>query len=129
MTAIAFAAAKLVVADIDRLETFYCGALGFTVTARIADGEGAAQIREIFLGLGNAPSQLALIHYVNLPAPQPGGAIVALMVDDIAATLASVLAHGGSDLSGVIDAPAYNLRLAFVADPEGHQLELMQRTA
>lgn len=129
MTALAFAAAKIKVADIDRLEAFYTEALGFNVTARIEDGEGAAHIREIFLGIGDAPAQLALIRYVNLPVPQPGEAIVALTTSDVEASIASVIAHGGIDLSGVIEVPDYKLRLAFVADPEGHQIELMQRTA
>jgi predicted enzyme related to lactoylglutathione lyase len=128
MTALAFAAAKIRVGDIEALEAFYTKALGFTVTARIEEGEGQAHIREIFLGLNGAPAQLALIRYVNLPVPQPGEAIVALMTADLDAAVASVVAHGGTNLTGAIEVPAYKLRLAFVADPEGHQIEIMQQT-
>lgn len=127
MTTLAFAAAKILVGDIDALEVFYTEALGFAVTARIEDGAGPTRIREIFLGLDGAPALLALIRFVNLPVPQPGESMIALMTADLDATIASILAHGGSDLSGVVEVPAHNLRVAIVADPEGHKLELIQK--
>ena len=130
MSAVAFSAAKIKVGDIDGLERFYSAALGFTVTARIEDGEGPSHIREIFLGLpGGGAAQFALIKFVNLPLPEPGEAIIALTVTDLETAIASVLAHGGSDLTGPVDVPSHNLRIAIVADPEGHQIELISQTA
>lgn len=129
MSVTAFAAAKLKVSDIDGLERFYTSALGLAVTARIEEGEGPSHIREVFLAVGHAPAQFALIKYVNQPLPPPGEAIVALAVNDLDAAIAAVVAHGGSDLTGPIEVPAHNLRLAFVADPEGHQIELLHQMA
>lgn len=126
MTALAFAAAKLKVADSASLTAFYTKAFGFAVTATIEEGEGPNQIREVFLALPGGPALLALLEYVNQPAPAPGEVIIALAVADLEASIASVVAHGGSDVTGIIPVPQHNLRLAFVADPEGHQIELLQ---
>lgn len=127
MSAVAFAAAKIKVWDIAGLERFYTAALGFTVTARIEDGEGPSQIQEIFLALPGGAAQFALIKFVNLPMPEPGEALIALTVTDLDAAIASVLAHGGSDLTGPVEVPSHNLRVAIVTDPEGHQIELISR--
>jgi len=126
MTAIAFALARFKVADLAGLEKFYTRALGFTVTTRADEGEGEQELHEIFLGLGGAQPQFALIHYPNQPTPQPGEAMVALIVDDLEATIAAVQAEGGRDVTGVIPVPEYKMKLAFVTDPEGHMIELMQ---
>lgn len=127
MSVTAFEAAKLRVSDIDALERFYTTSLGLVVTARIEEGEGASHIREVFLAVGDAPAQFALIKFVNQPLPPPGEAIVTLAVNDLDAVIAAVVAHGGSDLTGPIEVPEHNVRLAFVADPEGHQIELLHR--
>lgn len=129
MTAIAFAFARFKVADLADLEIFYTRALGFTVTMRVDEGEGADELHEIFLGLGGAQPQFALIHYPNQPVPQVGEAIVSLIVDDLEATLAAVKTHGGKDVTGVIAVPDHHMKLAYITDPEGHMLELMQMLA
>lgn len=129
MTAIAFALAKFKVGDLAGLETFYTQALGFTVTARIDEGEGAHELHELILALPGSQPQFALIQYPNLPLPQPGEAVVALMVDDLEATLAAVEAGGGRNVTGIIPVPDYNMQLAYATDPEGHTLELMQMLA
>lgn len=126
MSAVAFALAKLVVGDLVGLEQFYTKALGFAVTARIEEGEDEHQLRELILGLPGAQPLFALLQYPNLPTPQPGEAVIVLMVADIEAALAAVEANGGRKLTDVIPVPDYNMVLAYVADPEGHKVELMQ---
>ncbi|KUR81103.1 hypothetical protein [Novosphingobium sp. Fuku2-ISO-50] len=39
------------------------------------------------------------------------------------------VAHGGRDLTGAIEIPEWAMRPAFVCDPGGHQIELIQATA
>jgi catechol 2,3-dioxygenase-like lactoylglutathione lyase family enzyme len=128
MTAIAFALARFKVADLPGLEKFYTEALGFTVAVRVTDGAGEDELHEIFLSLGNAQPQFALLHYPNRIAPQPGEAVIAFIVDDLRASVAAVEAHGGTNLTGIVDVPEHNMKLAFVTDPEGHTVELMQMT-
>ena len=70
----------------------------------------------------------ALIEYLGKPVPVAGEALLSFMVADLEASIAAVVAHGGRDLSGVIEAPDWQMRLAFVADPGGHRIELMQGT-
>jgi len=130
MTALSFAFAKLKVGDIASLEAFYTAALGFAVTARISVDEGDAPLRELFFGMPGAQKpDFALIEYLGQPVPAPGEALLSFMVADLEATIAAVEAHGGRSLTGAIEAPEWNLRLAFVTDPGGHEIELMQATA
>lgn len=130
MTVLAFAFAKLIVGDISTLEAFYTGALGLVVTTRLEVGEGAAPMRELFFAMpGSTKPDFALIEYLGQPVPVPGEALLSFMVADLEATIAAVEAHGGRNLTGVIEAPEWKMRLAFVADPGGHQIELMQATA
>jgi len=126
MTAIAFALARFKVADLPGLEKFYTEALGFTVAMRVTEGEGEDELREIFLSLGGARPQFALLHYPNRPAPPPGEAVIAFVVDDLEASVDAVEAHGGTNVTGIVAVPNHNMKLAFVTDPEGHTVELMQ---
>jgi len=130
LTALSFAFANLKVGDISVLEAFYTGALGFVVSTRIEVDNGAAPMRELFFAMPGAQKpDFALIQYLNQPAPAPGEALLSFMVADLEASIAAVEAHGGRDLTGAIEAPEWNMRLAFVTDPEGHQIELMQTIA
>lgn len=130
MTVLAFALAKLIVGDIVRLEAFYTGALGLVVTLRLEVDEGATPLRELFFAMpGSTKPDFALIEYLGKPVPVPGEALLSFMVADLEAGIAAVEAHGGRNLTGAIEAPEWKMRLAFVADPGGHQIELMQTTA
>jgi predicted enzyme related to lactoylglutathione lyase len=130
MTVLAFACAKLKVGDISSLEAFYTGAFGFVVTTRIAVDEGDAPLRELFFATpGSQKPDFALIEYPGQPVPPPGEAILAFSVADLEAVIAAVVAHGGRDLTGAIEIPEWAMRLAFVCDPGGHQIELIQATA
>ncbi|WP_408591392.1 VOC family protein [Novosphingobium sp.] len=129
MAALSFAFAKLIVGDLSALEEFYTGALGFVVTTRIAVDAGDAPLRELFFALpGKVKADFALIEYLGKPVPVAGEVLLSFMVADLEASIAAVVAHGGRDLSGVIEAPDWQMRLAFVADPGGHRIELMQGT-
>jgi catechol 2,3-dioxygenase-like lactoylglutathione lyase family enzyme len=130
MTVLSFACAKLIVGDIAALEAFYTAALGLEVLVRLNVDEGDAPLQELFFAMpGGAKPDFALIKYTDRPVPPPGEALLTFMVADIEATIAAVEAHGGRNLTGAIEAPQWAMRLAFVADPGGHQIELMQATA
>lgn len=115
---------KIMVRDLAAQERFYCGVLGFTPGHRLADGEGADAFSELVIALG--ASQIVLMQYLHKPAPVPGEAILGLMVDDVDETLAAIVAGGGAVAVPAVAIPAFKLRIAYAADPEGHMLELMQ---
>ena len=128
MTVTSFAYAKLIVRDAAALERFYCDALGLKQVRRFDDGEGEQAIIEIFLSVGPEEGgvELALMQYLNRPAPARGEAAVAFMVKDVDATVAAAQAAGGAIATSPRTIESYNLRVASITDPEGHMVELMQ---
>ncbi|HEY4547202.1 MAG TPA: VOC family protein [Pedomonas sp.] len=129
MAALSFALAKIIVGDLDAVEKFYTSTLGLTRAAYIEFGEGPGQLQEVILAVpGGGPTdvKLHLVRYPNNPAPVPGEAIVGFMVDDVEATAAAMIAAGGRIVAPVQEIPEHRLKLAFVADVEGHTVEILQ---
>lgn len=123
----AFAYVKLVVDDLDKLQKFYTETLGLTLAMQVAEGEGDQAFREAFLSIGQQPgTQIVLIQYLAKPAPPPGEALLALMVDDVDATLAAIVKGGGKVTVPAFTIAAHKLRMAYATDPGGHTIELMQ---
>jgi lactoylglutathione lyase len=130
MTALGLAFAKIVVGDLPALERFYEAVFGTRVTARIVAGEGENALEEVILAMGDGGgSSLILIRYPARPAPAPGELVVGLTVADVAASVEAAVAAGGAVVVPPVDVPEHGLRLAFVTDPEGHTLELVQPLA
>ncbi|MDD3799907.1 MAG: VOC family protein, partial [Novosphingobium sp.] len=125
-----FVFTKLNVGDVDRLEKFYCALFGMEVTARVQQGEGEAEMDERILAKpGTRGPQLILIAYPNRPLPAPGETVLGLMVDNLDKSVAQAQELGASVLVPITEVPEHGLRLAFVADPEGHVTELLQPLA
>ncbi|GAB6938942.1 VOC family protein [Isoptericola variabilis] len=59
--------------------------------------------------------------------PRDRSAEVALWVSDVDALHARAVAAGGRSLRAPMDGPDGRLRYAWVLDPEGHQIKLLQR--
>jgi lactoylglutathione lyase len=129
MPALNFAFTKMVVADLAAAEHFYTSTLGLTRLTYIEFGEGSHALKEVILSIAGADPQVArlnLIHYPSRPTPAPGEAIFGFMVDDIEAALEAMIAAGGQIAVPLQDVPEHSLRLAFIADPEGHMVEILQ---
>lgn len=131
MTATSFAGTKLLVRDAEALERFYADALGFKRVHRLDEGEGDHAFIEIIMALGDQPgvTQLTLMQYLNRPAPMAGEAVIVLTTSDVDASVAAVQAAGGAVTVPVMAVPEYQLRLAYITDPEGHTVELLQFAA
>lgn len=128
MTATAIAGMKLIVRDAEALERFYATALGLRRVHRLDQGEGADAFIEIIMAPAgsSAGPQLILMQYVNRPVPATGEVVAVLMTDDVEAAVAAVEDAGGTVTIPIMAVPEYRLRLAYVADPEGHAVELLQ---
>lgn len=118
---------KLRVADLDRAIAFYETSFGYALRKRKA---GPHNSEIAFLALPGEASELQLAHY-----PEQGTFEVppflmhlAFRVTDLDALLASALAAGAHLVSGpyVLESGS---RVAFVQDPDGHELELIQKPA
>ncbi|MCP1471671.1 catechol 2,3-dioxygenase-like lactoylglutathione lyase family enzyme [Sphingobium sp. OAS761] len=121
-----FAFTKIIVADVKAMERFYCDTLGLTVAARIDINERGWDLEEVVLSVGGGATQLNLLQYRDRPAPPLGEAVVGLNVDDMDATIAAARAGGGALVTEPVEIPDHGIKICYVADPEGHLLELLQ---
>lgn len=119
---------KLVVRDSEALAQFYSEVFGMKEVRRFDALAYDDPHLEIFLTAGSEEggNQIALMHYVNKPAPTPGEASIALMVEDVDAAVAAALAAGGTSVRAAETLEEHNFRYAIIADPEGHSIEVMQ---
>jgi len=127
--ALNFTLTKIIVADIDAMEQFYIRTLGLSRIAYLEHGEGDTAFKEVILGTADASqvaAKISFVQYLAKASPTPGEAIVAFMVDDVAAVLAAMCDAGGAVAVPVQDIPEHRLKLAYVTDPEGHMVEIMQ---
>jgi predicted enzyme related to lactoylglutathione lyase len=129
MTTQSFCFTKIEVKDIGAAETFYSEALGLEVTARVDAGEGEHMMHEVIMTLpGTRPPapNLILISFPNRSCPAPGEATTGFMVENVDAALERATAAGATIDVPAMDVPEHGLRLAFILDPQGHRVELLQ---
>lgn len=124
---IQFLHTKLRVRDLDAAIAFYTGVFGYTVRAR-REGPEASEIA--FLVLPGSDSELQLAH-----GPAGGDYAVpprlvhlAFKVDDIDAVRLRAEALGASLRTGPYSLPSGSV-VAFLLDPDGYDLELVQKPA
>lgn len=120
---------KLTVRDCESLARFYSDIFGMKETRRFDALDYEDPHLEIFLSTEDEGNQIALLHYVNKPAPTPGEATIAFMVEDVDAVVAAALAAGGTSIRAAETLEAHQFRYAIIADPEGHCIEVMQSVA
>ena len=122
---------KIVAEDSEPLARFYCDVFGMKEIRRYDALATENPHLEIFLSAGSneGGGQLALMHYVNSPAPTPGEAAIAFMVEDVDAVVAAALAGGGAITRAAETLEEHKLRYAMIADPDGHRIEVMQFVA
>jgi catechol 2,3-dioxygenase-like lactoylglutathione lyase family enzyme len=126
----------LSVADLDEQQEWYRRALGFD-TARPFE-IAPVGVRGVFV-LGPDDIAIELLErqgstVVHQPASTPpdallsrGWAHLCLRVDDVDAAFARVVDAGAGILSSPADSPEPGVRFAFVTDPEGNLIELLDR--
>lgn len=122
------------VADLERSLAFYCGPLGMRLLRREEYQGGRFTLA--FVGYGNELEQalIELTHNWDQAAYQHGSAFghVALEVPDLFASCAAlatagvkvVLAPGPMSMSSADRAAAQ--RIAFIEDPDGYRIELIE---
>jgi len=114
---------KIFVTDLDRSAMFYSASLGFVAGPRFA----AREFDELVMrpGEGVRGGSLVLCRWKDGRAMELGNAHgpLGLRVEDVDAAHDKVLAAGGSSQIAPLDLQGN--RLAIVADPDGHPLELI----
>lgn len=113
---------KLNVRDLERLTAFYRDTFGMEERNRIA----LPDLEEVVLGMPGDQFTLVLLAYKDGRVHEMGTGYgpVGFLTRNVDGAIERVEAHGGALARGPFDLPG--MRLAFVADPEGHEIELMQ---
>ena len=124
-----FSFTKLVVADLEKMSAFYTHVFELHQVARVSDAIVADRIDEIILGSADAAfGSLILLRYIDLPGPQCGEVILGFTTTDLPALLDRVRAAGGGIHADIRDFPEMKIRVAFATDPEGHLIEIVERS-
>lgn len=125
----------LMCSDIDRSVAFYHRALGLTLRGRgVSTVQAADTAGEQFawadIGLPDGRI-IELIRFLDRDVPPPGGGHFGLAVTDLAETLAELAAidiHPTAPSRTLTETGDwFGATIAFVTDPDGHCIELVQR--
>ena len=118
---------KLHVPDMVAALAFWERAFGFAVTQTFDEAEFLEHV--IALPGQQAGPNLGLVAYKDGRdvAPGPGHGPVGLVCDNIAAAHERALAAGARALTGIFSVGS--IRVAMLASPEGHEIELVQLPA
>ena len=119
------------VGDLDRSLAFYTGVLGMTLLRRRDYPDGKFTLAFVGFGPESEQAALELTHNWETKAYELGQGYghVALEVDDAAAACAEIKRRGG-----VVTREAGPMKhgttvIAFVQDPDGYKIELIQKKA
>jgi predicted enzyme related to lactoylglutathione lyase len=125
-----FGFCKLVVDDLERSADFYRRVFGLADWKRVSHDNSATTggpIDEItFRSTAAGGPSLTLIKLVDRAPPQSGEAIMGFLTSDLEALLDRAAAAGGSIATPLRDMPDHGVKVAFVKDPEGHLLEVVE---
>ena len=125
-----FSFTKLVVADLETSAAFYTEVFGLQEQYRVKDAIGGRQIEEI-LYEATAPGggTFVLLHFSDTPDAMPGSVIAGFVTDEIDDVFTRAVAAGATVIQTAHDAPEHGVRVGFLADPDGHLLEICQLLA
>lgn len=122
--------AKTFVHDLDAMAAFYEAVFGLIPFGRHQDKMLGRDVDEVtYQSSYPGGPALTLIKYLDSTAPTAGEAVQGYMSDDLEALVERALAHGGTVPDPIREVPAYNLKVVFVLDPEGHVNEVIQMNA
>jgi predicted enzyme related to lactoylglutathione lyase len=116
--------------DLARTAAFYAG-LGFVEAFRTPATGAPAHIELTLDGfrLGIAPLEAARAHHGLAPAGEGRWIEIVLWTDDVDAAVCHLAGQGAPVLSPAHDFLGGRLRSAWIADPEGNPIQLVQRKA
>jgi lactoylglutathione lyase len=125
-----FSFTKLVVADLETSAAFYTQVFGVEEQYRVKATIGGRPIDEI-LYHATAPGGAAfvLLRFADTAEPMSGSVILGFVTDEIDDVFVRAVAAGGSVVDPVHDSPEHGVRVGFLADPDGHLLEVCQMLA
>jgi lactoylglutathione lyase len=119
------------VGDLQRSVDFYTRIMGMTLLRQVDMPEQKYTVA--FLGYGNGNkdggTEIELTYNYSVSSYEPGTAFghLAVGVPDVAGTCAAIRAAGGNVVRDAGPLKGGTTIIAFVADPDGYKIELIQR--
>jgi lactoylglutathione lyase len=117
------------VGDLDRSIAFYTQVLGMTLNRRSENPEYKYSLA--FVGYGPNPehAEIELTYNWGVDKYEPGTAFghIALGVNDVYAACERIKAAGGNVTREAGPVKGGSTHIAFVTDPDGYKIELIQR--
>jgi len=126
---VGFEHAGLTVADLDRTIAFYCGLLGLRLVVRKPQPDGELAFLDTGSGMLEIFARPGAQRAVDVPVGTAGVRHLTFAVDDVVATVTRLEAAGVEITERPRDAHNRELirRVAFCRDPDGLQVELIER--
>jgi catechol 2,3-dioxygenase-like lactoylglutathione lyase family enzyme len=125
-----FSFTKLVVSDLDASAAFYTDVFGLQEQYRVKDDIGGRPMQEIlFQPTAPGGAMFVLLHFDDTPESTAGSVLAGFVTDQIDDVFARAVAAGATVVDPVHDAPEHGVRVGFLADPDGHLLEVCQLLA
>lgn len=125
-----FGFTKLVVQDLEGTAAFYKDVAGLVEMARIQDTVGDRQIDEIlFNATGEGGATFVLFKFLDRDAPAQDEVILGFQTSDLEAFVERVQKAGGKVVQPIEVKEAHGVKVAFVTDPEGHLIEVVELLA
>jgi lactoylglutathione lyase len=122
-----FGITKLVVADLEKAAAFYAEVFGVKERIRVQAVITGRPVDEIvYEPTAPGSGALVLLQYADASEPACGETILGFQTDDIEGLFARGLAAGGSVAEPIYEAPEHGVRLGFLADVEGHLIEVYE---
>ena len=117
------------VGELDRSIRFYTEVLGMNLLRRKDYPSGRFTLAFVGYGLESAETVLELTHNWDISSYEIGAGYghIALGVDDIAATCEMIRAQGGKIVREPGPMKHGTTVIAFVEDPDGYKIELIQQ--
>ncbi len=125
-----FGFSKLLVNDLEAAATFYSSVCGLTELARVTSDIAGRPISEIMYNpTGEGGATFVLLQFTDSDARGSDEVIIGFQTDDVDAFVERAVAAGGSIVEAVKSMPEHGVRVGFVADPEGHLIEVVELLA
>lgn len=125
-----FGFTKLIVQDLEAMATFYKDVAGLTESGRVQAMVGERAIDEImFNATAEGGSTLVLFKFLDRTAPATEEVILGFITPDLEAFVERTKAAGGAIVTEIETQAEHGVKVAFVKDPEGHLLEVVELLA
>lgn len=118
---------KLNVHDLDTATAFYASVVGLVEMTRVEaviDGRPVTEV--VYMPTYEGGPMFILARFHDVSAPAKGELIMGFASQDLDAFVTRAQQAGGKVIEAPREIPGAGMRVAFVADPEGHVLQVTQ---